>query len=182
MKNYNTKQFMIKLKYIMQHGGSILHRAQTPLVHVGVESDYDEQYCIDNNIPLFKVERTGGTIVSNIGDFDFACVVEPFAHTWAEYKPKLIRRILNLVQEKNISAEIVKNDLLVNGYKVASYSYKVVPGGIYVAMHISMSVDIALIMNICKKPMVKVPKGLNDFGVYEEDILKIIEDLNEELV
>lgn len=30
--------------------------------------------------------------------------------------------------------------------------------------------------------MVKVPKGLNDFGIYEEDILKIIEDLNEELV
>ena len=49
-------------------------------------------------------------------------------------------------------------------------------------MHISMSVDINLIMNICKKPMAKVPKGLNDFGIYEEDIFKIIEDLNEELV
>jgi hypothetical protein len=63
----------------MQEGGTLLHRAEFPLVHVGIESDYNEQYCIDNNIPLFKVERVGGTIVSNIGDFDFVVVADPFS-------------------------------------------------------------------------------------------------------
>ena len=70
---------MIKLQQIINNGGKILHRAAFPLVHVGIESDYNEQYCIENNIPLFKVERTGGTIVSNIGDFDFVFVVNPFS-------------------------------------------------------------------------------------------------------
>lgn len=182
MKNWNTKQFMIKLQQIINNGGKILHRAAFPLVHVGIESDYNEQYCIENNIPLFKVERTGGTIVSNIGDFDFVFVVNPFSKKWKNHKPILLEKIVDLAREKEHTALIEKNDLLIDGYKVASYSYREVPGGVYVAMHLSMSVDISLIMNICKKPMVKVPKGLNDFGIYEEDILKIIEGLNEELV
>lgn len=182
MKNWNTKQFMIKLNQIVQSGGKILHRAASPLVHVGIESDYNEEYCIENNIPIFKVGRTGGTIVSNTGDFDFVFVMNSSAKQWKKHKPILLEQIANLAREKGHFATIEKNDLLINGYKTASFSYREVPGGVYVAMHISMSVDIALIMSICKKQMVKVPKGLNDFDIYEEDILKIIEDLNEELV
>ena len=66
---------MIKLQQIVNSGGKILHRAESPLVHVGIESDYNEEYCIENNIPLFRVGRTGGTIVSNVGDFDFVFVM-----------------------------------------------------------------------------------------------------------
>lgn len=95
--------------------------------------------------------------------------------------PTLIQKLVDFISLKGYNAIVEKNDLLVNGYKVASYSYRAVPGGTYVAMHISMSVDIALIMNICKKPMLKVPKELNDFGVYEEEKLlrnEIVVDLD----
>jgi lipoate-protein ligase A len=94
----------------------------------------------------------------------------------------LLQKIVELAVLKGYNAVIEKNDLLIEGYKTASYSYRPVLGGTYVAMHLSMSVNIDLIKNVCKKPMVKVPKGLNDFDIVEEDILKIIEDLNEEIV
>lgn len=74
MKFLNATEFMSELPKILKYGGIIGHRANTPLCHIGMEKDYNEFYCIENNIPIFKVRRIGGAIVSNTGDFDFVVV------------------------------------------------------------------------------------------------------------
>lgn len=169
----NTTQFMQVLPSIMKNGGAIYHRASAPLVHLGLEEDINEDYCKENNIPIFRVQRTGGAIVSNVGDFDFVVVNN---HTNTNQLPPLFSKLIQVLNSKGIRFSIENNDLLCEGYKVASYAYRGLPNNlIYTAMHISMSVNMDLIKNICKKEMVKVPRGLNDFGIYEEDILKLIE-------
>lgn len=169
----NTTQFMQVLPSIMKNGGAIYHRATSPLVHLGLEEDINEDYCKENNIPIFRVQRTGGAIVSNVGDFDFVVVNN---HTNTNQLPPLFSKLIQVLNSKGIRFSIENNDLLCDGYKVASYAYRGLPNNlIYTAMHISMSVNMDLIKNICKKEMVKIPKGLNDFGIYEEDILNIME-------
>lgn len=170
MLKLKAQQFMQVLPSVLKNGGAIYHIAEFPLVHVGVNVDINEQYCKDNNIPVFRVERTGGTIVSNPGDFDFVIVEKEKKYT----RPQILTKLLTLLVSKNQSVVFENNDLLVDGYKVASYSYRDVPGGIYTAIHISMSVNMNLIKNICNKEMIKVPKGLNDFGINSEDIDKIV--------
>ena len=171
----NTKQFMQVLPSIMQNGGAIYHRPAHPLVHLGLDQDINEDYCVDNDIPIFRVQRTGGAIVSNIGDFDFVIVNN---NTNTQISPMIFGKLIHLLISRKINAKIEKNDLLCDGYKVASYAYRTLPNGLtYTAMHLSMSVNMELIKNICKKEMKKVPKGLNDFGIYEEDILKLMEEI-----
>lgn len=169
----NTYQFMQVLPSVMQNGGAIYHRPASPLVHLGLEEDINENYCVANNIPIFRVQRTGGAIVSNIGDFDFV-VVNNYTNT--QQIPPLFSKLIQLLNSRNVKFAIENNDLLCDGYKVASFAYRALPNGmIYTAMHLSMSVNLELIKNICKKEMRKVPKGLNDFGIYEEDIFKLLD-------
>lgn len=167
----NPIQFMQVLPEIIKKGGAIMHRPTTPLVHVGINPDIDEDYCNANNIPIFRVQRTGGAIVSNIGDFEFVVVNKT---TDTKKMPPLMEKLIHLLVSRNVYVKIEDNDILAEGYKVASYAYREVEGGIYTAMHISMSVNIESIKNICKKEMKKVPKGLKDFGITEKEIEEII--------
>lgn len=184
----NPKQFMQVLPSIIMNGGAILHRTPTPLVHLGLDEDINEDYCDKNNIPIFRVQRSGGAIVSNSGDFDFVIVDK---ETNVKEIPPLFQRLIQLLDIKGVKFKIENNDILAieeilnddgekvsQGYKVASYAYRDVPGGTYTAMHISMSVDLELIKNICKKEMKKIPKGLNDFGIFAEDIVPLYKTSN----
>lgn len=173
MINLNAQQFMQVLPEIIQKGGAIMHRPKTPLVHLGLENDIDEEYCKENNIPIFRVQRSGGAIVSNINDFEFVIVNK---ETDTNKMPPLFNKLVHLLVSKNVNVKIENNDLLAEGYKVASWSYRTVPGGIYTAMHISMSVNLKSIKNICKKEMHKVPKGLNDFGITNEEVERLVEE------
>lgn len=167
----NPIQFMQVLPEIIKKGGAIMHRPITPLVHLGLDNDINEDYCKENNIPIFRVQRSGGAIVSNIGDFEFVVVNKT---TDTKKVPPLFEKLIHLLVSKNVHIKIEDNDILAEGYKVASYAYRKVDGGVYTAMHISMSINMESIKNICKKEMKKVPKGLNDFGITEEDIGGII--------
>lgn len=169
----NAKQFMQVLPEIIMKGGALMHRPATLLVHLGLESDIDEEYCEKNEIPIFRVQRSGGAIVSNIGDFEFVIVDKK---TDTRKVPLLLEKLIHCMVSKNVRVKVENNDILAEGYKVASWAYRSVPGGMYTAIHISMSVNLEAIKNICKKEMKKIPKGLNDFGIYEEDILKILEE------
>lgn len=169
----NPKQFMQVLQGVLLNGGAIYHRANHPLVHLGLDNDIDRNYCEANNIPIFEVKRIGGAIVSNVGDFDFVIVNK---NTNRDAPPILLQKLFHLINQHKLNVKWDKNDLLIEDYKVASYSYRNIPSGIYTAIHISMSVDMELIKNICKKPMIKTPKGLNDFGITNEEVKKCLFD------
>ena len=171
MIKLNAQQFMQVLPEIIKKGGAIYHRPAFPLVHLGLDNDIDEQYCKEHNIPIFKVSRTGGAIVSNVNDFDFVIVKKGISQSKV---PLLLEKLIHLLVEKNVKVKVENNDILCDGYKTASYAYREVEGGIYIAIHISMKVDLELIKNICKKEMKKVPKGLCDFGITYEDVERLI--------
>lgn len=171
----NPIQFMQVLPEVLKKGGAIVHRPTTPLVHLGLDNDINKDYCTANNIPIFRVQRTGGAIVSNVGDFEFVVVN---SITNIKKVPLLFEKLTHLLISKNVHTELQNNDLLCEGYKVGSWSYRNLDNNmIYTAMHLSMSINMESIKNICKKEMKKVPKGLNDFGVTEQEILKILEEL-----
>ena len=44
-------------------------------------------------------------------------------------------------------------------------------GVVYTAIHISIGMDLDLIKAICTKPMVKTPKGLQDYGITQDEII-----------
>lgn len=172
MIKVNEKQFVQILPTIMNNGGAVYVRPATTLVHLGLNTNIDENYCVQNNIPVFRVQRLGGAIVSHPNDYDFV-VIEP--KTYDGSRPALFQKLIHTFLKNNLTAVFENNDLLVDGYKVASYSYRELDNGmLYLAMHISMSVDLELIKSICKKEMIKIPKGLNDFGIYEDTIDKLI--------
>lgn len=168
-----AQQFMQILPSVLKNGGEICHRAEFPLVHLGINEDINENYCKEKGIPIFRVQRTGGAIVSNVGDFDFVVVND---NTDTKKLPPLFAKLIHLLISKNKNANFDHNDLLIDGNKVASYAYRELGNGmIYTAMHISMSVNLELIEKICNKTMVKIPKGLSDFGITEEDIINLLE-------
>lgn len=175
MIKLNAQQFMQVLPEIINKGGAIYHRPIFPLVHLGLENDIDEEYCKKHNIPIFRVKRLGGAIVSNIDDFDFVIVNKT---TNSRKVPLILEKLIHLLVSKNVNVSVENNDILCDGYKTASYSYREVPGGIYTAIHISMKVDLDLIKNICTKEMKKIPKGLCDFRITYEDIEKLIQEVN----
>lgn len=65
-----------------------------------------------------------------------------------------------------------------NTYKCGSYSSRRYGDILYSAFHVSINCNLELIKNICNKPMVKIPKGLNDFAITQEDVIGFLNSLN----
>lgn len=141
-----------------------------PYVFVG-RNNYNVQYCADNNITCLTFGNMGGAIVTNEGDFDIG-YFDKAPNTFGDGFAKLLKEYLT---NKSIACEWSNNDLLADGkYKVATYvSTPIDKTFVYTAFHISINVDLDLIKHICVKPMVKVPKGLGDYGVTTEEIKEL---------
>ena len=73
-------------------------------------------------------------------------------------------------------------DFIVDGkYKVASCSsINAGDNFIYTGFHFSVNVNLEHIKNICQKPMVKIPKGLSDYGVTSNQIVEFLSSLLKE--
>ena len=64
------------------------------------------------------------------------------------------------------------NDVLIDGYKVASGCDTNVDGWAYMGYQISINQDIETIKHACNKPMVKVPKGLGEYGITTKEMVE----------
>ena len=110
-------------------------------------------------------------------DIGFGYITKGLDNTVGEL---VYSKFVEYLKNKGLDVTSNGNDILVDGYKVfgwASNYYKEY-NAIYITAHFTLSVDLELIKNICTKTMVKVPKGLNDFGIYKEDIIEFLESLN----
>ena len=68
----------------------------------------------------------------------------------------------------------IKNDLLVDGFKVAGNSKSYIADKAYSAVIISIYADNEVIKNIVKREQVKIPKGLINFGIGESDVIEFL--------
>jgi hypothetical protein len=75
---------------------------------------------------------------------------------------------------KGYKAEIIGNDIIVEDeFKVASFSSRRFGKTLFGSFQISFTVNMDLIKSLCTKPMKKIPKGLNDYNIYFEEIYRV---------
>lgn len=154
-------------KYIK--GG--LHRiayvvVDSPVAIVHRKTQVDEALCEEMGYEIVESYNNAGTIVSNAGDVLIGHFAEP-ENGWYD---RFITHFIDWLKAKGLNAEYLDNDILVDGYKVCGmcvtrYGRIDYTGGI-----ISMNVNLDHIKAICRKPMVKVPKGLSEYGITTEEV------------
>lgn len=154
-------------KYIK--GG--LHRiayvvVDKPVAIVYRKTQVDEAVCKELGYEIVESYNNAGTIVSNEGDILIGHFYTP-ENGWYD---KFIAYFIDWLKEKGLNAEFVSNDITVDGFKVCGmcitrYGRIDYTGGI-----ISMNVNLDHIKQICKKPMVKIPKGLSEYGITTEEV------------
>lgn len=142
-------------------------------VGYGFENDVDLDYCEKNNIPCYDQNRNGGAIVWSAGNIGIA-----FVYNNRERGGFVLGRLLpdlsKYLSKRGLSITMNRNDILVDGYKVASaigYNFGENYYWTYDGLQISINQDMEVIKNVCKKPMVKVPKGLSEYGITTEEIV-----------
>lgn len=144
------------------------------LVAFGNDEGLDVQYMLDNKIPYWYTNNFGATIVKSAGDFGVAVTKQDGLNEGERY----ITLVRDYLISKGINASLSGNDLMVDDiYKVGSYgSINIVDRYIYTAFHFSMNVDLDLIKKICTKPMVKIPKGLSEYGITYQEIEQVFDE------
>ena len=94
------------------------------------------------------------------------CLSDTFSKALCEF---LQSRGLSSAHQKN-------NDVLVDGFKVASGADITVGACQYMGYQISINQDLDVIKYVCTKPMEKIPKALSEYGITTEEMVKFCED------
>lgn len=143
----------------------------------GVENSLNKEYCLENNIEILQTKHMGGTIVN----FKEDICVGNFQNVFNDFGDKFNELLIKYFESKGLNVSKNGNDILVdNEYKVSSYSSVNMDGRLYTAFHISIGMNIDLIKNICKKEMVKIPKGLSEYGITTEEIVNFIKGIEQD--
>ena len=147
-------------------------------VSYGWEDDINKEYCNSHNIPHYFMNRNGGTIVHFKDNIALVWIYNNRIYKKLMFVA-LIQDLAEHLKEKGLNVELQGNDILVDGFKVAScHSYNLAPDytWTYEGMQISMNVDLDIIKNVCKKEMKKVPKGLQEYNITTNEIVEFIEN------
>ena len=142
----------------------------------GADDSCDTEWCDKNSIPYAHQDKLqgGGCIIGVKGNVfvdakrlsEGECLSDRFSKAFAVW-----------LKEKGLkSVRTDNNDVLVDGFKVASGCETVFGKWAYMGYQISINQDIETIKNACKKEMVKTPKGLGEFGVTTEEIVSFCND------
>lgn len=134
--------------------------------------DCNIEYCREHNIPCYKSRDDGGCIVNGPGTINIADF-RPSVEGWIF--PLFLNDFTQYLKDKKLNAEYDGNDVLIDGYKVASgFGYNLSPEykRQYTGLGFFFNTDEELIRHICTKPMVKKPKGLEQFGITTEECVE----------
>lgn len=136
----------------------------------------NEEYCNNNNLNIYKTHQFGGTIINFENDL---CVAD-YQPAHNNFGMRIMEGIKDYLASKDIHSIINENDVLIEGkYKVASYMSTFINGCLYTAIHISIDMNLEIIKNICTKPMKKIPKGLSEYGITQNEMKNLILKLKE---
>ena len=140
------------------------------------KTQVDEETCKELGYEIIESYNNGGTILSNAGDILLGHFAQPnngWCNAFATY-------FVDWLKGKGLNAEYANNDILVDGYKVCGTCITRYGRIDYTGAFISMNVDLESIKKICKKPMVKVPKGLSEYGITTEEVEQMFLDFCEQ--
>lgn len=144
-------------------------------VFSGRNENYNKEYCIENSIGILSFPNEGGVLVINKGDVELGHFSKDVHNKFNE---NFATELTQYLQAKSINASMKGNDIIIDDvYKCVGYSSRRYGEILYSAFHISINVNLELIKNICTKPMVKIPKGLSDYGVTTEEVLNLLKTM-----
>lgn len=187
MKRFTLKEFSENIQEIISANNNIAFITINPVTEVnyGDENDCDLKWAKEHNIPCYNAHRGGGTIVCSKGNVGIAIIYD-VKYGWCadKFNAKLLEYLKHQIEGDHLFDENNQdychtfrtnhNDILIDGYKVASgVEMRVGPNleKIYATFQISINQDIEAIEHICKKQMVKIPKALSDFGITTDQIV-----------
>ena len=163
------------LKYCQSKSFYAIHENTCVLDGTTTKANYD--YCEKNNLKVYYLGTKGGVTILQEGNISIA-IIDNYEDMW--HKMDIVTdKLIKLLKSKGFNSYYEDNDVLVDGFKVCAFSKnmcKEKPWG-YATLTFTINIDLDLIQNICNKPMIKVPKGLTEFGITTEDIEKLIKNL-----
>ena len=142
---------------------------ESPVAIVYSEKQVDKAVCDKLGYEIVESFNNGGTILANPGDIIFSHLNEP-DNDWLT---RFAVHFVDWLKDKGLNADYVKNDILVDGYKVCGLCITRYGRIDFSSGIISMNVNLDHIKAICKKPMEKVPKGLSEYGITSEEVEKM---------
>ena len=80
--------------------------------------------------------------------------------------------LVNKLKEKRLNAEIVDNDILIDGYKFLGGTQIDLEDYVIYISCVGIKNCPELIKNICLKPSTKVPRGLDYYGISTAEVKK----------
>ena len=145
-------------------------------VTYGVEEECNIDYCKQHNISCSNRHDGGGTIVHAKGSIGINYI---YSHDkyGGFYSYDFIKLLAQYLEDKGLNVSVDKNDILVDGYKVASCAENNIPPDYRwcsTSVLISMTQNVDLINKVCLKTMLKEPKGLEEFGITANEIVEFI--------
>ena len=127
--------------------------------------DFNEEYCVKNNITIYPYLSNGGIIVHQNGDFTYGLSCPASIYSDAGYILDRTRHMLQKHTNKKVTID--GNDILVNGLKVCGSTVYNNNGLFLILVYFSFNDKTELIEAICNKKTDKQP-GYIDFMTREE--------------
>ena len=173
METLNIKDYLNNLqRYLSDKKDTVVVYNDRTCVLYGADVLNDE-YCQTHSIIKYKTHNFGGTIVNFAGDICIGNYQPDFNNFGIDFLVNFVKWL----NGKGLNAQFVGNDVLIDDiYKVASFMSQYINGCLYTAIHLSVNMDIELIKAICTKPMNKIPKGLTEHGITEQEVNKFVLD------
>ena len=152
-----------KIGYVViERPVAIVHRAY----------QVDEDICKELGYEIVESYNNGGTILANAGDIIFSHLDAP-ENGWLF---RFADHFVEWLKSKDLDAVRDKNDILVDGYKVCGLCITRYGRIDFSSAILGINTNLEHIKAICKKPMVKVPKGLSEYGITTEEVEQMFLD------
>ena len=152
----------------------IIHEKTDVLDGTTTKANY--KYVNSNHLGLFFLKTAGGVTILQEGNVSFAIVNNPNEH---HYFSIVLQKFMDFLRSKGLEPINDGNDILVDGFKVCAFSSNYIEEykWSFSSFTFTINIDLDLVRNVCNKPMVKIPKGLSEFGITREEILNLLEEV-----
>ena len=175
MKIYKTascKEFE-RLSSAMTDDRTIVHKSDTLCIWTGQLDSYDKVAVRRRGYEVGVGKYIGGTIINFAGDLSVCRI------TWgkSDYGERITTATLDWLLALGLNAVRDNNDILVDGKKVYSFAAALtLTGWEQTVIHYSVNMDVEIVKEICRKPLLKVPGALSCYGITAEIIETAIFD------
>lgn len=172
MKKIEFKEYVERLSAFLQNQEEQLYYVYGNKPYVlSNGSEFNESYCLENNLEIIRTNHNGGTIISSKNDIYIVFI----STRNNNFGTRLCNEILEFLKLKNINASYDGNDIMVDGkYKVAANSKIKINDMYYTAVAFFITADVETIKNVCTKPMEKIPRGLDYYDIDREEVIQFV--------